>query len=70
MYLIQELSRFEGEIEWDPSMPDGQPKGSLDTTRADREFGFKAKTPLREGLRRTIRWYENVLPCRTVKAGT
>ncbi len=58
--LISELTGFRGEIEWDRSQPDGQPRRYLDTTRAEREFSFKAKTSLREGLRETISWYENV----------
>jgi GDP-L-fucose synthase len=58
--LISELTEFRGEIEWDRSQPDGQPRRYLDTTRAEREFNFKAKTSLREGLRETITWYENV----------
>jgi GDP-L-fucose synthase len=55
--LICELSSFDGEIEWDTSKPDGQPKRCLDTSRAKEEFGFEAKTEFREGLRRTIEWY-------------
>jgi nucleoside-diphosphate-sugar epimerase len=70
VYMIRELSGFDGEFEWDASMPDGQPQRCLDTSRAEREFGFKAKTCLRDGLRSTIRWYETVLARRTVKAGT
>jgi GDP-L-fucose synthase len=58
--LISDLTGFRGEIEWDRSQPDGQPRRYLDTTRAEREFNFKAKTSLREGLRETITWYENV----------
>jgi GDP-L-fucose synthase len=49
---------FRGEIRWDPSKPDGQPRRCLDTTRAEKEFGFKAKTGFREGLERTIQWYQ------------
>jgi len=45
-------------VEWDSSQPDGQPRRCLDTSRAQREFGFRAQTPFREGLRRTIEWYE------------
>lgn len=56
--LICELSGFDGEIEWDTSMPDGQPRRCLDTSRAKEEFGFEARTDFREGLRRTIEWYE------------
>ena len=46
-------------IKWDTSKPDGQPRRSLDTSRAEKEFGFKAKTPFEEGLRKTIDWYQN-----------
>lgn len=58
--LIKELSGFEGRIEWDTSQPDGQPRRRLDTSKAESEFGFRAITPLREGLCRTIAWYENI----------
>ena len=56
--LIVELTGFEGEIRWDTTKPDGQPRRCLDTTKAEREFGFRAKTDFREGLRKTIDWYE------------
>lgn len=56
--LIARLTGFRGEIRWDTSRPDGQPRRCLDTTRAWREFGFRAQTPFEEGLRRTIAWYE------------
>ena len=55
--LIAELTRFDGEIEWDESMPNGQLRRSIDATRARESFGFEARTPLREGLERTIAWY-------------
>ncbi|MCC6164907.1 MAG: GDP-L-fucose synthase [Acidobacteria bacterium] len=55
--LIARLTGFEGRIDWDTSKPDGQPRRSLDTTRAEREFGFTARTGFEEGLRRTIDWY-------------
>lgn len=55
--LICELVGFNGEIEWDASKPDGQPRRCLDTSKAKTEFDFEAKTDLREGLRRTIEWY-------------
>jgi GDP-L-fucose synthase len=54
---IAELTGFEGEISWDASMPNGQPRRSLDTSRAAELFGFRAGTPLREGLQKTIAWY-------------
>ena len=54
---IAELTGFGGEIEWDSSMPNGQPRRSLDASRAKELFGFEARTPLREGLERTIAWY-------------
>lgn len=55
--LIARLMDFKGEIRWDRSKPDGQPRRQLDTTRAKEEFGFSAKTSLEEGLRKTIDWY-------------
>jgi GDP-L-fucose synthase len=54
---IADLTGFEGEIVWDTSMPNGQPRRSLDASRAAERFGFRARTPLREGLERTIAWY-------------
>jgi len=56
--LIARLTGFEGQITWDTSKPNGQPRRALDTSRALDYFGFQAKTPLQEGLRRTIEWYE------------
>jgi GDP-L-fucose synthase len=55
--LVAELTGFTGEIVWDTSMPNGQPRRSLDASRARELFGFEARTPLREGLERTIAWY-------------
>lgn len=56
--LIAELAQFDGEIRWDTSKPDGQPRRCLDISKAKKEFGFKAKTDFREGLKRTIDWYK------------
>jgi GDP-L-fucose synthase len=56
--LIAKLTRFPGEIRWDPSKPDGQPRRCLDVQKALSEFGFQATTPFEVGLRRTIQWYE------------
>jgi len=58
---IARLTRFEGEIRWQPQKPDGQPRRQLDTTRAFEGFGFRARTSLEEGLKRTISWYEEGL---------
>ncbi|MBF0485460.1 MAG: GDP-L-fucose synthase [Candidatus Omnitrophica bacterium] len=55
--LIVELTGFKGDIVWDASKPDGQPRRQLDVTRAQKEFGFKAEMSFREGLKRTIDWY-------------
>ena len=55
--LIGKLCRFKGKIVWDKSKPDGQPRRKLDTSRAEREFGFKARMGFVEGLKRTIKWY-------------
>lgn len=61
--LVETIARvceFRGEIRWDRSKPDGQPRRMLDTSRAKRLFGFEAKTGLEAGLRRTVEWYERV----------
>lgn len=55
--LIAKLTGFAGEIRWDRSKPDGQPRRALDTSRAREWFGFEARTPFEVGLRRTIDWY-------------
>jgi GDP-L-fucose synthase len=55
---IKALTGFEGEIKFDTSKPDGQPRRCLDVSRAEREFGFKAKTSLEDGLKKTIDWYQ------------
>ena len=57
VYMIKDLTRFEGEVEWDTSKPNGQPRRKLDTSKAEAEFGFNATTTLREGLGRTVDWY-------------
>ncbi len=56
--LIARLTDFQGEIVWDTSKPNGQPRRSLDTSRAERLFGFRAHTPLEQGLQQTIAWYK------------
>ena len=56
--LISKLVGFKGKIRWDSSKPDGQPRRKLDTSRAEREFGFKAKMDFEEGMKRTIEWYK------------
>jgi GDP-L-fucose synthase len=55
--LIVEITGFRGRIAWDHTKPDGQPRRMLDTSRAFRQFGFKAKTQFREGMKKTIEWY-------------
>jgi len=55
--LIAKLTGFRGDIIWDNSKPDGQPRRMLNVSRAEREFGFKGKTSLEEGLKKTIDWY-------------
>jgi len=57
--LIAELTGFSGEIVWDETKPNGQPRRLLDVTRAERLFGFRARTDFREGLERTIAWYRS-----------
>jgi GDP-L-fucose synthase len=56
---IRSLVGYEGKLRWDATKPDGQPRRSLDTSRALAEFGWRAKTSLQNGLRETIRWFEN-----------
>ena len=55
---MKKLVGFEGTIVWDTSKPDGQPRRCLDTSKAEKEFGFKAKTNFNEGLKKTIEWYK------------
>jgi GDP-L-fucose synthase len=59
--LIAELTGFDGELVWDTSMPNGQPRRQLDASRAEQLFGFRARTPLRDGLTRTIAWYRDAV---------
>jgi GDP-L-fucose synthase len=56
--LIARLTGFFGTLDWDTSKPDGQPRRSLDTSRAESRFGFKARTTFDAGLRKTIEWYQ------------
>jgi GDP-L-fucose synthase len=55
--LIVKLTDFKGKILWDSSKPDGQPRRMLDVTKAEKEFGFRAKMKFEEGLKKTIKWY-------------
>ena len=55
--LIARLTGFEGKIIWDASKPDGQPRRLLDTTRAEKHFGFRAGTGFEVGLKQTVEWY-------------
>jgi GDP-L-fucose synthase len=57
--LVAELTGFEGEIVWDTSKPNGQPRRQLDVSRAEQLFGFRARIPLREGIARTVAWYRD-----------
>jgi GDP-L-fucose synthase len=59
LQLIARLTRFEGDIRWQSDKPDGQPRRSLDVSRAYEKFGFQARVTLEEGLRKTIDWYEH-----------
>jgi len=57
--MIARLTGFEGELYWDTSKPNGQPRRALDVSLAEKLFGFRAKTSLEEGLKQTIAWYRN-----------
>ena len=63
--LIMELAGFNGIVQWDVSKPDGQPRRSLDVSKAEKELGFKAKTNFRDGLHKTIEWYKTQRMIRT-----
>jgi GDP-L-fucose synthase len=56
--MVAQLARFEGEIVWDSTKPDGQPRRCLDVSRAFNAIGFRARTDLEDGLRKTVEWYE------------
>jgi GDP-L-fucose synthase len=58
VHLIAKLTGYTGSITWDTTKPDGQPRRCLDTSKAEREFGFKASTPFEKGLKNTIEWYQ------------
>jgi GDP-L-fucose synthase len=57
--LIADETGFDGEIVWDTSKPNGQPRRKLDTSRAKRLFGFQAETPFSQGIKKTVAWYRD-----------
>ena len=65
--LIAELTGFEGEIAWDETKPNGQPRRRLDVSRAEQLFGFRARTDFREGLERTVTWYRSNAPAHAAR---
>jgi GDP-L-fucose synthase len=60
--VIANKTGFEGEIVWDTSKPNGQPRRRLDVSRAEERFGFRARTPFSEGIERTVSWYRQAVP--------
>ena len=60
--LVAEATGFSGEIVWDASKPNGQPRRQLDVSRAEQLFRFRAATPLRTGIERTVAWYRAEAP--------
>ena len=56
------MTGYEGEIVWDTSKPNGQPRRSVDASRARELFGFEARPPLRDGIERTVAWYRSNAP--------
>jgi GDP-L-fucose synthase len=62
VHLIAEVTEYGGEIRWDTTKPDGQPRRVLDTTRAEQEFGFRATTSFGDGLRTTVDWFREEAP--------
>jgi GDP-L-fucose synthase len=65
MELIRSLTGFEGSVRWDSTKPDGQPRRCLDTSKALQEFGWRARTSLREGLEKTISWFQEACGSKT-----
>jgi GDP-L-fucose synthase len=59
--LIARLTGFTGKLDWDTTKPNGQPRRSLDTSKAEQFFGFRAQMPFEEGLKRTIEWYHQTM---------
>ena len=59
--LVAEVTGFQGSITWDTTKPNGQPRRSVDGSRARKLFGFEARTPLREGIERTVAWYRSAV---------
>ncbi len=57
LQIIVQKTGYQGKIVWDTTQPNGQPRRKLDTSRAEREFGFRAQTTFEVGLERTIEWY-------------
>jgi GDP-L-fucose synthase len=68
--LIARLTGFEGELVWDPTKPDGQPRRGLDVSRAKELLDFESRTTLEEGLERTIAWYRAEGPGAGAEAAT
>jgi GDP-L-fucose synthase len=66
--LVCAQTGYEGKVSWDATKPDGQPRRCLDTSRAAAEFGWRAKTQLRDGLRKTVAWYEAETKSQTRKS--
>jgi GDP-L-fucose synthase len=60
--LVADVTGFDGRIVWDETKPGGQPRRSVSARRARELFGFEARTPLREGIERTVAWYRSVRP--------
>jgi nucleoside-diphosphate-sugar epimerase len=57
-HLVAEITGFAGQVIWDPSKPDGQPRRCLDVSRAKKEIGWTAGTSLEDGMRNTVKWFE------------
>ncbi len=64
--LIAKLTGFKGKIVWDKTKPDGQPRRMLDVSKAEKEFGFRAKTGLEDGLKKTIDWFVSTFPKKSI----
>jgi GDP-L-fucose synthase len=66
--LIARLTGFKGNLTWDASQPDGQPRRMLNTSRAQSEFGFKSMTSFEAGLEKTVQYFKNISQGNTIPA--
>ena len=67
--LVAGETGYSGAVRWDASRPNGQPRRKLDVSKAERFFGWRSKTPLVEGIKRTVSWYRDASGARSASRG-